>query len=110
MSFRYVVKDSIIYNDSLKVSNAMQKCNGSPSKETLVLESHQDRDLKTIIDKNIDEFFTYLQKIGLYIQNRDIAIDLQNSNTTILTLKPQCFKVDFNDNFVKITAINRGDF
>lgn len=88
----------------------MQKCDGSLSKETLVLESHQDRDLKTIIDKNIDEFFAYLQKIGLYIQNRDAVIDLQNSNTTILILKPQCFKVDFNDNFVKITAINRGDF
>lgn len=88
----------------------MQKCIGKPSKKSLVLESDQKRDLKVILDENIDDFFSYLQQVGLYIQNRDTTIDLQNSNTTTLTLKPQCFKVDFNDNFVKITAINGGDF
>jgi hypothetical protein len=104
ISYRYVVKDATLYNETLLISHAMQPCHGKPEK-ILILENDNTKDLKKIIDNNTDEFIDYIHKLGLHVKNTETTSNLQNKSTTILTLKTTCFKVDFNDNFVKIAPI-----
>jgi hypothetical protein len=105
ISYRYVVKDLIIYNESLLISHAMTKCDGDPQKPIL-LPRKDSKDLKTIIDNNFEEFIDYIHKIGLEVSHKGLTVNAQNTSTTILTLKTTCFKVDFNDNFAKISPLN----
>ena len=104
ISYRYVVKDATLYNDSLYISNAMTKCSGEPE-QSLVLEAFGEKNLKLTISKNSHEFLNYLHKLGLQVEHKDITINAQHSSTTILTLKTTCFKVDFNDNLVRIAPL-----
>ena len=50
-----------------------------------------------------------MHKLGLNVEHKDVNNKLSNTHlVTILTLKTTCFKVDFNDNFVKISPLNIG--
>ena len=104
ISYRYVVKNAILYNKTLEISHSMHKCKGIPS-NTLILESNNSKDIKKIIARNDNKFINYIQKIGLNVQHYASTINFQNTSTTIITLRTTCFKVDFNDNFVKISAL-----
>jgi len=106
ISYRYVIKNAIIYNEELAVSKAMQKCSGTPS-STLSLEIEKTKNLHTILTENYEDFLTYIHKIGLSVSHKESTINFENFSTTILTLKTTCFKVDFNDNFVKISALKQ---
>jgi hypothetical protein len=104
ISYRYVVKDATLYNESLSISSAMKDCEGTPQK-ALILESDSSKDLKSIISKNSDKFINYLHKLGMNVQHKELTLNSQNRSTTILTLKTTCFKVDFNDNFARIAPL-----
>lgn len=104
ISYRYVVKDALLYNEHLDVSPAMQKCLGKAQK-SIFLDPHNSEDLRSVIEENKQEFVQYLHKLGLQVQHREKTTNFQNSSTTVLTLKTTCFKVDFNDNSVKITPL-----
>jgi len=104
ISYRYVVKDAVLYNDSLLISHAMQPCHGKEQKP-LVLENNNSKNLKQIISKNSDEFIQYIHRLGLDIKSEQTVTNLQIKSTTIITLKTTCFKVDFNDNFARITPL-----
>lgn len=104
ISYRYVVKGAILYNESLSISDAMKACEGTPQK-ALVLESNSSNDLKSIISKNSDKFINYIHKLGMNVEHKEQTINAMNKSTTILTLKTTCFKVDFNDNFAKIAPL-----
>jgi len=104
ISYRYIVKDTIIYNEVLNISHAMHKCYGNPS-NILFLETDSSKNLKQIIAKNDEKFRNYLFKLGLQIEHQEETINLQNTSTTIITFKTTCFKVDFNENFAKIAAL-----
>ncbi|WP_193151412.1 hypothetical protein [Sulfurimonas sediminis] len=104
ISYRYVVKDALLYNQELEISHSMHRCKGFSS-NTLILESDNSKDLKKIIARNNEKFINYIQKIGLNVQHYASTINFQNTSTTIITLKTTCFKVDFNDNFVRISAL-----
>ena len=108
ISYRYLVKDAILYNETLEIAHAMHKCKGIPSK-TILLESYNSHNVKKIIALNNEKFINYIQKIGLHVKHYERTTNLQNSSTTILTLKTTCFKVDFNDNFVKISALKQAE-
>lgn len=105
ISYRYVVKDAILYNESLSISSSMTKCKGKPA-QVLNLLSYGDNDLKQSISKNPELFIDYVHTLGLQIENKDITKNFVNSSTTILTLKTTCFKVDFNENLVSIAPLN----
>ncbi len=104
ISYRYVVKDAILFNEDLYISRAMQKCKGTPS-DTLIINSDGFKNLKKIIQKNNTLFIDYIHKLGLDVKHEERNTNLQNSSTTILTLKTTCFKVDFNDNLAKISPL-----
>lgn len=104
ISYRYTVKDSTLFNEKLYISKAMQKCDGKPQKE-LILENYTDGDLNSLITQNSDEFLEYIHKLGLHVEHKEQTINMQNKFTTTLTMKTTCFKVDFNDTFVKITPL-----
>lgn len=108
ISYRYLVKDAILYNENLDISHAMRKCKGIPT-NTLFLKSFKYKNLQKIIALNNDKFINYIQKLGLNVEHYERTINFQNTSTTILTLKTTCFKVDFNDNFAKITALEEPD-
>ena len=108
ISYRYVVKDAILYNETLLISKAMQKCQKPQdyqSIKALILENTPDGNLKQIISNNSEEFINYIHKIGLYVEHKSTTKNAKNSSYTILTLKTTCFKVDFNDTFVKIAPL-----
>lgn len=108
ISYRYVVKDATLYNEKLFISKAMQKCKASDEStqiKPLILESSSNKNLREIISKNKNEFLEYLHKLGLYVEHKSSTTNLQNTSSTILTLKTTCFKVDFNDSFVKIVPL-----
>jgi hypothetical protein len=82
----------------------MQKCTGTPS-HTLTLEIQNSKNLQKILTQNYEEFLSYIYKLGLSVSHDEKTINYENISTTIVTLKTTCFKVDFNDNFVKISAL-----
>jgi len=104
ISYRYLVKDAVLHNETLSISKAMQKCKGYPY-NPLILETRDDKNLKKIITAENEKFINYLHKLGLSVEHKDTTINFQYSSVTILTLKTTCFKVDFNDNFVKISPL-----
>ncbi len=104
ISYRYVVKDAILYNEALFVAKAMKRCDGIPQ-TAIELETNSSSDLKKIITENSDEFIDYIHKLGMHVKHSDVTINAQYKSTTILTLKTTCFKVDFNDNFARITPL-----
>jgi len=104
ISYRYMIKDAILYNETLNISKTMTKCDGNID-ESIYLNNYNFKNLKKIIDINSDIFIDYIHKLGLDIEHKETTINSQNHSTTILTLKTTCFKVDFNDNFAKITSL-----
>jgi len=104
ISYRYLVKDAMLYSESLEISHAMKKCQGE-EKEAIYLPADEHKNLKNIISLHNEEFLRYLHKLGLSVSHKEETINAQYSSVTILTLKTTCFKVDFNDNFVKISAL-----
>jgi len=84
----------------------MKKCKGKPFDSiTLYLKDDESQNLEKIVDNNSEEFINFIHKIGLSVRHTSITTNYQNSSTTILTLKTTCFKVDFNDNFVRISPL-----
>ena len=104
ISYRYMVKDMMIYNDTFLISKAMKHCQGTPQ-SFIELPDHDSTNLNEVIKSNSLEFMDFIHKIGLDIEHKEKTINAQNTSTTILTLKTTCFKVDFNDNFAKITHL-----
>lgn len=103
ISYRYAIKDAILLNDSLDISRAMTPCSGEIGESKLLLSTTNDtKDLKKIILQNSELFFTYINSIGLHIRSDEVTNNGINSALTIVTLKPTCFTVEFNDNLVKI--------
>ena len=104
ISYRYMVKDATLYNETLNISKTMTKCDGK-IQESIYLDNYGFKDLKKIINKNSDNFINYIHKLGLHVEHKEITINSQNHSTTILTLKTTCFKVDFNDNLVRMAPL-----
>ena len=105
ISYRYVVKDLTLYNESLKISRAMKTCHGTPQNFIELLADDED-DLSKIIKNNSEEFIDFIHKIGLSVEHKEKTYNAQNTSKTVVTLKTTCFKVDFNHNFAKISALN----
>jgi hypothetical protein len=94
----------MLINDSLDVSHAMSRCSGK-SGPSLFLDSDGSKDLRYIIKKNFDRFDAYLAKLGLEIKAVDTDGDQIDRSLIVMTFKPTCFTVHFNQNFVKISAL-----
>ncbi len=108
LSYTYTVKDAVIFSEKLLISSAMTKCEGEPFDKSLTLpypKSKQKENFRLIIRENFDQFLSYLSAIGFKIKENSQTINAQNTTTTRLIFPTTCFKVDFNDSFVTITAI-----
>ena len=104
ISYRYVIQDAILYNESLQISKAMKKCSGTP-KEKLTLEHHDKKNIHDIISDNSQIFVEYMHKLGLHVEHDMLTTNMQSTSNTILTLKTRCFKVDINENFAIISPL-----
>jgi len=104
ISYRYTVKDSMLYNEKLFISKAMSKCKQTTYLKPLILPN-KENSLKKTIDKNKELFSNYLSKIGFNINYKSKTTNLNNHSFMVYTFKTTCFKVDFNDNFVKIQPL-----
>jgi len=104
ISYKYIVKNAILYNEHLEISKSMQKCNGTPS-QSLILTSNGTKNFENIVSKNNEKFINFIHKIGLNIKSTQKITNNQLNSVTIMILKTSCFKVDFNDNFARITHL-----
>ena len=104
VSYRYVVKDATIYNESLQVSHAMQPCPGEVI-SVIELPVLKDDTFGSLIEENTLEFIDFLHKIGLDLQYQSLVKNSIHTSTTVHTLKTTCFKVEFNDNFARISPL-----
>ncbi len=112
LSYDYTVKNAIIYNEKLLISPAMTKCKGKPTGKPLLLpyDANSDKnDFRSVVTKHFDRFFAYLATLGFAIHERSTTQNFQNTSTAHLEFPTTCFKVDFNDSFVTITAIKQGE-
>ncbi len=104
ISYRYVVKNAVVYNEYLHISKTMKKCEGKPT-DFIDFFVEDNRNIQKIIDSNSQEFIEFIHKIGLFVEHEEVTINAKSSSITILTLKTTCFKVDFNDKFARITSL-----
>ena len=104
ISYRYIVKDVLLYNEQFYLSKAMQKCKGSPQ-ESIILSNDNNKSLKKLLSDVDSQFIEYIHKLGLHVKHTSTTKNMQNSTTTIITLRTTCFKVDFNDFFVTLTPL-----
>jgi hypothetical protein len=104
ISYRYLVKNATLFNETLFISKAMKKCQGTPQK-SIYLDNPKNKNLRDLLSSYDSEFIEYIHKLGLSIEHKDTTSDYQISSTTILTLKTTCFKVDFNENFAIIAPL-----
>ena len=104
ISYRYSVVNAALYNETLYVSKAMKKCKGEPY-DRLILDPNKSENLKEILLTNQDEFIEFLYKIGLSVKHREETLNGVNDSSTVVTLPSKCFKVDFNDNSVRIAPL-----
>jgi len=104
ISYRYIVKDMTLHNESLQISHAMKPCQGKIH-NSIELPLKNDDTINDIVKKNPHEFIDFIHKVGLHLKHQESTKNAQNSFTTILTLKTTCFKVDFNENFAKISPL-----
>ncbi len=104
ISYRYSIKNATLYNETLYVSKAMKKCHGK-TYDSLILDPQKSNDLKKILLSNKEQFTNFLYKIGLNIKHEEETLNSVNHSYTVLTLKTTCFKVDFNDNSVRIAPL-----
>ena len=104
VSYRYVVKDATLFNETLYVSKAMKKCSGVPKQE-IILENPDKKTLKELLSTANLEFIEYVHKLGLHVAHSEINQNFYNSSTTTLTLATTCFKVEFNEDFAKIAPL-----
>ena len=84
----------------------MKQCEGHPFASSLILEDpSRSENLQKIISKNSDQFFSYINTLGLHVKNAEEDSNGQSTFTTMVALKPTCFTVEFNDNLVKMSPL-----
>jgi hypothetical protein len=94
----------LLLNQSLSISQAMKPCKGEPHK-SIELLSKDSTKFEDIVENNSEEFTEFIEKLGLHVKHFEKTVNAQNSSKTVLTLPTTCFKVDFNDNFARISAL-----
>lgn len=104
ISYRVVKQQAALLNEHLYVSRAMTPCHGSEA-GAVFLESGGSDELNTVLQNNFDLFFEYISSFGLHLRSFSNSYNQIIDDKQILTLKPQCFTVDFNDGLAKISAL-----
>jgi len=104
ISYQYTVKDAILYNESLQIAKSMKKCKGI-AYNPIIFKTQDSKNLEKIINTDRERFIEYIHKLGLYLKHSETTSNAVNSSMTFLTLKTTCFKVDFNDTFVRISPL-----
>ena len=107
VSYKYIVKNAMLYNESLDISKSMTQCKGNPELTLTLPSPRHDKNFQKLITKHKEEFLEYIHRLSLDIQSRDVTTNQQMNATTIVTLKTTCFKVDFNDSFVRISHLKQ---
>jgi len=82
----------------------MQPCKGKPT-SFIELPILEDDNLHVVIKENALEFIDFLHDIGLDLTYQSVVANAIHTSTAIHTLKTTCFKVDFNDNFARISPL-----
>jgi hypothetical protein len=82
----------------------MRPCSGT-QQPPIYLEADNQKSLQHIIDNQYDLFFDYIGHQGLHVRHFSENRNQINRSRTVITLPPRCFTVDFNEDFVKISAL-----
>lgn len=94
----------MLFNEQLSISRAMSPCAGTAA-DTLELERASEQSLDSVIREHHDAFFGFAQRHALHVRHFGENRENRHHSRTVVTLPPRCFTVDFNEDFVKITAL-----
>jgi len=83
----------------------MKKCKGEAQTDSLNLANMKGLSFEELINANREIFTDYLHKLGVFVDATSTTYHYKNLSRTELTFKTECFKVDFNENFVIITPL-----
>ncbi len=84
----------------------MQPCVGLTG-HSILLPVEDDTSLYSTIMDNYDDFFRFIEKEGLHVRHHENVHNAVSRSQTLLSLPPRCFTVDFNEDFVKISALKK---
>jgi hypothetical protein len=107
IGYRAVCEDARMLREELSVSRTMTPCRGVPG-ESVLLENDGHTRLRPLLEAQFESFFPFLRKQELHLRHHETVRDLASRSRTFLTLPPRCFTVDFNEDFVRITALKTG--
>lgn len=107
ISYRAVIRNAVMVSESLNISRSMQKCRGIPASSVL-LDTNGSTNLHKILSDQFEEFFSLMQQEALHINHHEKNINTANAGHTVFTMPPQCFTVDINEDFARISALKEG--
>jgi hypothetical protein len=84
----------------------MQKCQGiiQPS---IIIQNPKNLTLQKLLISQETKFYHYTQQIGLKVQDNLEQKNKKFQTKTSIIFTTKCFKVDVNENFVKIAYIKK---
>ena len=82
----------------------MTPCSGTTA-ESIELERNPGQSFESVIRDHQNAFFQFAQKQALHVMHFGENRENRHRSRTVVTLPPRCFTVDFNEDFVKITAL-----
>ena len=104
ISYRAVVKNSMLYSEKLSVTKTMKPCKGKPEHSFTIFDNNT-KNLNTFLHKNINDFVENITPFYLELHASQTTTNMINKNLTTLELEPTCFEVEINDNFVTLTRL-----
>lgn len=104
IGYQAVVKDAILVNETLSVSQAMTPCEGS-AVSYLKLDSSKTHNIHDLLKAHNETFYEYLRHHALHVRHREELMNQQSRSLTTLTFPTQCFAVEFKANLAKIALI-----
>lgn len=107
ISYRAVIRNAVMVSESFNISRSMQKCRGIPA-SSVFLDANGSTNLHQILSNQYETFFSLMQQETLHIEHHENNINTANLSHTVFTMPPQCFTVDINEDFAKITALKEG--
>jgi hypothetical protein len=105
IGYRFTVKNTQAYNETLSVSKAMQPCQVTTAPlQRIVLQRIGNESFESLLNREKSLFIEFALPMEIRIKSNDTLHTHSLQSLNSLTLPTKCYAVEFNDEFVTITA------
>jgi hypothetical protein len=105
ISYRYSVKDSELFYEKATFTRSMQPCETTKI-SPIYIKNPKHKPLEELLFEPDGTFFRLMSRLGLEVVNNEETNGFIHHSLTLVTFKTRCFKVDVNEKFVIISALN----